>query len=150
MNTDITDKYQSENDPHKEDMHHVKNNEHHPEISEKHDSKNISRPRNKLDIKVHHVGVNQIQSARPILLYPIRKRLISLAPLRIAMDAAAFARYVKQDANNQNELNQLEYIQERIEADREHKEELLEEYPSSQEDIDHQIERIDIQRYDAA
>lgn len=151
VNTDLNNLYTPENDPQfKIEKSETEQSENVKEPQDQ-GSKNISGPKNALDWKIQEFGINQIQNSHhPVLLISIKKRDISLETLRDRFDAAAFLRYVQQDAAHQNEINELKYIEERNEKARELKEERLEKHSTPKEDIAHQMERIDIERFDAA
>lgn len=148
VDTDINNNFQAENDPQfgmevddiKKPMDVSQTSENNQKIT--------SGPKNKLDWKVHDFGLNLIQSPPPIILYDITDWTIAFAPTLSIIDASAFARYVKWDAWHQNQLNQLEYIEERIENDREQKKDLLDEKPKIKEGSS--VEQINIERMDAA
>ncbi len=97
-----------------------------PEESGEKDRMTFYQPRNKLDWKVNDVGVNYINYPQSLPLYKIHNWAISVEPIYVVFDTAAFAKWVRKDAENQRELTQLEYIQERIEKDRANKAERLE------------------------
>ncbi len=111
-------------------------------IVEKKDPKNVSGPKNQQDWKIHDVGVNHIQK-QPFTIQTINHWTVSLTAGESRFDADAFARYVKQDACCEHCRTEAEYIEERIEKDREAKEK----NPASKIDPKSQIK---IQRLDAA
>lgn len=104
-----------------------------------------SQSQNVRDRKIYEVGVNHIHKPQPLIMHSIKDRSIGVVRSYI-FDAASFAKWVRQDAKNQNELTQLKYIEERIEKDRDCEVELLKE---KRDDITQPL-NIDIQRLEAA
>jgi hypothetical protein len=150
VDTDIDHtNYQSENDPQfrlDENQAQAEENISAP-VQENNSSKTYG-PKNPLQWKVHTAGINQIQSPQSFALRSMKDRSVSLQSFGATMDAEAFAKFVRWEAKHQNMMNQLYYVEERTEKDREFQEELSE--TSNKEGIEKQMKRIDIQRWDAA
>ena len=116
-----------------------------PKIGE---GKTICQPKNPLQRSIHEFALNHIPCYSPVIALDIKKRLISAnVDFPISFDGKAFAKYVKQDAAHQRDLNELKYIEERIETDKKEKDEILE---NPKININEQLKNIDIQRFDAA
>lgn len=103
--------------------------------------------RNESEQRIQRVGINCIQNQQRVSHFFIKKRAIARI-LHTLFDAKAFEKYVQQDAKHQEQMNELKRIQDHIEDDREEKVEKLHSKPK--EDLAHQLERIEIERVDAA
>lgn len=105
--------------------------------------KDKTGPQNDSDKKANDVGANQIQSPPPYTYHSLRDWDIVLFnpnQNKIKINLAKIFHEIYMD--------QSHYIEERIKSERDLKEELIENPPK--EDIQHQLERIEIQRLDAA
>lgn len=148
MASDISNNYPAKNDPQsQQDDANINKNEN-TDSSGVNTQKNVSGPKNASDPKVQDVAVNRIQSLQWIILHSIHEWTISLAPSNTPINAAAFARYVKEGAIHQNEIDELKSLEKKSEEKREHQTEILEEDIHHKEDFP--IKPIDIQYYDAA
>lgn len=106
---------------------------------------NPTLPRSELDWKVCDVGLSCLNPVKPLPMNP-KKRSFSLYLSSLSkINAEAFARYVKKEALHIQQLNELNYMEERIKEDREIQAELLSEEKKTTE-----IGPLHIQNYNPA
>lgn len=149
VNADINNNYYTENDPQVNlESNQTNIQKENPEESNN-SPKTVYGPTNETDWKVRDVGLNQIQSPRPLVLHTLKERNFTLSSPVSMLDADAFARYAKWDAWHQNQLNQLAYIEERIEADRDSNPTSAEENQHIKKEEDSSLQ-INIERMEAA
>lgn len=105
----------------------------------------LSKPANSLDWRVQIVGLNQMQNHHHPVAFAIKKRIVQRIDSKVLDEA--FARCVREKLRHENQMDELTYIEERIKKDRENKTDQSEK--QAKEDINHQIERSEIERFAA-